>query len=109
MIEAVRLINGATWSPDGRTVFIFSQDEIVTASDPRAAGGFIQTAVRSGWAEPIAREPEPDRVEAMTSPAPEPEPARRTAARAGAPRTASQPAPRATPKRKRKRKPTPTE
>ncbi len=102
MIETVRLLNATTWSPDGRTVFTFGAGEIISAADARAAGGFLQVALASGWAEPVARTPRPDRVEAMTSPAPDPDPPRRTAARAAAPRTAA-----TKPKRKRTKQPPP--
>lgn len=99
MTTAVRLINATTWSPDGRTVYTFAAGEIITARDPRAANGFLATALASRWAEPVSREPEPERNEAHPSPARPPSPARKMAAKAAAPRTASKAPARKRPKR----------
>lgn len=89
MIRTVRLIYAATWSPDGRTVHHFTRDELVTAGDPRAAGGFVETALACGWAEIVGQTPEPDRNAALDTPGERPEPRERKAAKTAAPRTAA--------------------
>lgn len=109
MTETVRLINAAQWAPDGRTVYLFNPGEIVTAGDPRAAGGFIETALRAGWAEPVGRQPRPPANEARRTPARPPDPERERASMTAAPKTASA-NPRPTRARARpKPKATPTE
>lgn len=87
MITTVRILKATEWSPDGgRTVHAFEPGDLLTARDPRVAGGFLEVAVQSGWAEALATVQEAPKTEALPTPARSPEPPRRTAAETAAPK-----------------------
>lgn len=87
MITTVRILKRAEWPAEGgRAVQAFEPGEVVSARDPRVAGGFLETAVRSGWAEALATVKDAPTNAALDTPARSPEPERRTAAHTAPPK-----------------------
>lgn len=49
----VRVLSFCAWTPDGASVVNFGPGELLTASDPRVAGGFFPIALARGWVEEV--------------------------------------------------------
>ena len=51
MTTLVRMLQHATWHPDGHSTVQFGVGELVRSDDARAQNGFVTVALANGWAE----------------------------------------------------------